>query len=127
MRFFIIALSALPALTLLAATCVVSVEQRSSLDRGLGPWVGEVQNFGDTPAAESFVRLEAVDATGYRYEVRQPTCPQHLDPGERATYTTSVVAPPGLRCAIALRRRVERGAAQRYADHMQPHALAPAA
>ena len=91
----------LGALPLVAATCVVSNDQRGAA----GPWVGEVRNLGDGFVTSSVVRAEIVDAAGHAYNASVRTCPAHLAPEETATYTLHMpghepvgsarVAPPG--------------------------------
>jgi hypothetical protein len=74
---------ALPALMLLAATCVGDTHQRGPA----GPWVGEVTNYGADPVPGAYVTADVFTADGsplgreYVY-----TCPATIPPGGHGTF-----------------------------------------
>jgi hypothetical protein len=83
MRRFAAVAVAICAFTMIAATCVTATHQNAPE----GPWVGEVHNVGEDTVSDSIVRAEITDARGRRYDASARTCPDHLAPGEKATYT----------------------------------------
>lgn len=82
-RFRAMVTMALPALALLAATCVGETRQRGPT----GPWVGEVTNFDNVEARDVTVNAHLFDADGNELAHGiVPTCPYVLLPGEHGTF-----------------------------------------
>jgi hypothetical protein len=85
----------LPAITLVAATCVGETHQHGPA----GPWVGEVVNHGTEPAAGVAVRANIFDASGAYLGLSTAfSCPATLAPGGHGTFEIflqSYAYPPG--------------------------------